>query len=125
MVKSDEGFYQCVAENEAGNAQASAQLIIPEPGKMQRTYRIVDVINAINIKIPNEQLLFFTPSYLSSWLAVVKSVSRLSDSLRHFVHWGNYKCWPCPRDDSGGQLNPHKKPTAVSWSLLVGFILLK
>ncbi|XP_026569435.1 netrin receptor DCC [Pseudonaja textilis] len=31
LVKSDEGFYQCVAENEAGNAQTSAQLIIPEP----------------------------------------------------------------------------------------------
>ncbi|KAG6930424.1 DCC netrin 1 receptor [Chelydra serpentina] len=31
LVKSDEGFYQCVAENDAGNAQASAQLIIPEP----------------------------------------------------------------------------------------------
>ncbi|XP_068280521.1 netrin receptor DCC [Nyctibius grandis] len=31
LVKSDEGFYQCVAENEAGNSQASAQLIIPEP----------------------------------------------------------------------------------------------
>ncbi|XP_040434382.1 netrin receptor DCC-like [Falco naumanni] len=31
LVKSDEGFYQCVAENEAGNAQASTQLIIPEP----------------------------------------------------------------------------------------------
>ncbi|NXN38622.1 DCC protein, partial [Rhinoptilus africanus] len=31
LVKSDEGFYQCIAENEAGNAQASAQLIIPEP----------------------------------------------------------------------------------------------
>ncbi|KAK9408663.1 netrin receptor DCC-like [Crotalus adamanteus] len=33
LVKSDEGFYQCVAENEAGNAQTSAQLIIPEPGE--------------------------------------------------------------------------------------------
>uniref|UniRef100_A0A8C6XWR1 DCC netrin 1 receptor n=1 Tax=Naja naja TaxID=35670 RepID=A0A8C6XWR1_NAJNA len=31
LVKSDEAFYQCVAENEAGNAQTSAQLIIPEP----------------------------------------------------------------------------------------------
>ncbi|NXI43144.1 DCC protein, partial [Galbula dea] len=31
LVKSDEGFYQCVAENEAGNSQAGAQLIIPEP----------------------------------------------------------------------------------------------
>ncbi|XP_053910908.1 netrin receptor DCC isoform X2 [Cuculus canorus] len=31
VVKSDEGFYQCVAENEAGNAQASAQLIVPQP----------------------------------------------------------------------------------------------
>ncbi|XP_043944949.1 netrin receptor DCC [Protopterus annectens] len=31
LVKSDEGFYQCVAENEAGNIQTSAQLIIPEP----------------------------------------------------------------------------------------------
>uniref|UniRef100_A0AAZ3QRX7 Netrin receptor DCC n=1 Tax=Oncorhynchus tshawytscha TaxID=74940 RepID=A0AAZ3QRX7_ONCTS len=32
LVKSDEGFYQCVAENEAGNAQAMAQLILREPG---------------------------------------------------------------------------------------------
>ncbi|XP_069737078.1 netrin receptor DCC [Phaenicophaeus curvirostris] len=31
LVKSDEGFYQCVAENEAGKVQASAQLLIPEP----------------------------------------------------------------------------------------------
>ncbi|XP_048459942.1 netrin receptor DCC [Rhincodon typus] len=31
LVKSDEGFYQCVAENDAGNAQTSGQLIIPEP----------------------------------------------------------------------------------------------
>ncbi|XP_077202911.1 netrin receptor DCC isoform X3 [Paroedura picta] len=31
LVKSDEGFYQCVAENDAGNAQTGAQLIIPEP----------------------------------------------------------------------------------------------
>ncbi|CAF94545.1 unnamed protein product, partial [Tetraodon nigroviridis] len=28
LVKSDEGFYQCLAENEAGNIQSSAQLII-------------------------------------------------------------------------------------------------
>ncbi|KAG5270541.1 hypothetical protein AALO_G00193850 [Alosa alosa] len=28
LVKSDEGFYQCMAENDAGNVQASAQLII-------------------------------------------------------------------------------------------------
>ncbi|CAB1351964.1 unnamed protein product, partial [Coregonus sp. 'balchen'] len=26
-----EGFYQCVAENEAGNAQAMAQLILRDP----------------------------------------------------------------------------------------------
>ncbi|XP_026875777.2 neogenin isoform X4 [Electrophorus electricus] len=30
LVKSDEGFYQCMAENEAGNIQAGAQLIILE-----------------------------------------------------------------------------------------------
>ncbi|XP_031200322.1 neogenin isoform X7 [Mastomys coucha] len=30
LVKSDEGFYQCIAENDAGNAQAGAQLIILE-----------------------------------------------------------------------------------------------
>ncbi|XP_028920999.1 neogenin isoform X4 [Ornithorhynchus anatinus] len=28
LVKSDEGFYQCIAENDVGNAQAGAQLII-------------------------------------------------------------------------------------------------
>uniref|UniRef100_A0A8C5A0Z2 Neogenin 1b n=1 Tax=Gadus morhua TaxID=8049 RepID=A0A8C5A0Z2_GADMO len=32
LVKSDEGFYQCLAENDAGNIQASAQLIILEHG---------------------------------------------------------------------------------------------
>ncbi|XP_072430294.1 netrin receptor DCC isoform X1 [Chiloscyllium punctatum] len=31
LVKSDEGFYQCVAENDVGNVQTSGQLIIPEP----------------------------------------------------------------------------------------------
>ncbi|XP_032941545.1 netrin receptor DCC-like [Catharus ustulatus] len=31
LVKSDEGFYQCMAENEAGNSQSIAQLIILEP----------------------------------------------------------------------------------------------
>ncbi|XP_010769603.1 neogenin-like, partial [Notothenia coriiceps] len=32
LVKSDEGFYQCLAENEAGNIQSSAQLIILDHG---------------------------------------------------------------------------------------------
>lgn len=32
LVKSDEGFYQCLAENDAGNVQSSAQLIILEQG---------------------------------------------------------------------------------------------
>lgn len=35
LVRSDEGYYQCVAENDAGNAQATAQLILQEPGKFQ------------------------------------------------------------------------------------------
>lgn len=30
LVKSDEGFYQCIAKNDVGNAQAAAQLIILE-----------------------------------------------------------------------------------------------
>lgn len=33
LVKSDEGFYQCLAENDAGNVQASAQLVILDLGK--------------------------------------------------------------------------------------------
>ncbi|KAL7854727.1 hypothetical protein SRHO_G00169170 [Serrasalmus rhombeus] len=32
LVKSDEGFYQCLAENEAGNVQVSAQLVIMDQG---------------------------------------------------------------------------------------------
>uniref|UniRef100_A0A3B4T3W0 Neogenin n=1 Tax=Seriola dumerili TaxID=41447 RepID=A0A3B4T3W0_SERDU len=32
LVKSDEGFYQCLAENDAGNIQSSAQLIILDHG---------------------------------------------------------------------------------------------
>ncbi|XP_060742501.1 neogenin 1a isoform X4 [Tachysurus vachellii] len=31
LVKTDEGFYQCLAENEVGNIQASAQLVILDP----------------------------------------------------------------------------------------------
>ncbi|XP_018108389.1 neogenin isoform X10 [Xenopus laevis] len=31
LVRSDEGFYQCIVENEVGNVQAAAQLIILEP----------------------------------------------------------------------------------------------
>eukprot|EP00063_Salmo_salar_P066903 XP_014041738.1 PREDICTED: neogenin-like [Salmo salar] len=34
LVKSDEGFYQCLAENDAGNVQSSAQLIILEHGTL-------------------------------------------------------------------------------------------
>lgn len=34
LVKSDEGFYQCIAENDVGNAQAGAQLIILDLGKI-------------------------------------------------------------------------------------------
>lgn len=33
LVASDEGLYQCVAENEVGNIQSSAQLIVLESGK--------------------------------------------------------------------------------------------
>lgn len=36
LVKSDEGFYQCIAENDVGNAQAGAQLIILDHGKINR-----------------------------------------------------------------------------------------
>ncbi|XP_034431652.1 neogenin 1a isoform X9 [Hippoglossus hippoglossus] len=32
LVKSDEGFYQCLAENDAGNIQSSAQLVILDHG---------------------------------------------------------------------------------------------
>ncbi|XP_027008900.2 neogenin 1a isoform X10 [Tachysurus fulvidraco] len=31
LVKTDEGYYQCLAENEVGNIQASAQLVILDP----------------------------------------------------------------------------------------------
>uniref|UniRef100_A0A8C5P8N7 DCC netrin 1 receptor n=1 Tax=Leptobrachium leishanense TaxID=445787 RepID=A0A8C5P8N7_9ANUR len=31
LVKSDEGYYQCVAENEVGNIQTYAQLLVPQP----------------------------------------------------------------------------------------------
>uniref|UniRef100_A0A8C1YGW5 DCC netrin 1 receptor n=1 Tax=Cyprinus carpio TaxID=7962 RepID=A0A8C1YGW5_CYPCA len=39
LVRSDEGFYQCIAENEAGNNQAMAQLILLQPGKIQHLPR--------------------------------------------------------------------------------------
>ena len=38
MVNSDEGIYQCFAENSLGNVQASAQLIILQAG-MSKSWR--------------------------------------------------------------------------------------
>ncbi|KAM8828630.1 netrin receptor DCC isoform 3-T3 [Spinachia spinachia] len=39
LVKSDEGFYQCVAENSAGSSQAMAQLLLREPEATSTQYR--------------------------------------------------------------------------------------
>lgn len=36
LVRSDEGFYQCLAENDVGNVQFGAQLIILDPGTSRR-----------------------------------------------------------------------------------------
>ncbi|KAM8743669.1 netrin receptor DCC isoform 1-T1 [Acanthopagrus schlegelii] len=41
LVKSDEGFYQCVAENSAGSSQAMAQLLLREPEATPTQYRPV------------------------------------------------------------------------------------
>uniref|UniRef100_A0A8C1SC25 Contactin-3 n=1 Tax=Cyprinus carpio TaxID=7962 RepID=A0A8C1SC25_CYPCA len=41
LVRSDEGFYQCIAENEAGNNQAMAQLILLQPGVLPSAPRDV------------------------------------------------------------------------------------
>ena len=37
LVNSDHGMYQCMAENSVGNVQASAQLIILQPGRSPST----------------------------------------------------------------------------------------
>lgn len=34
LVKQDDGFYQCLAENRAGNVQATAQLVVAEQGML-------------------------------------------------------------------------------------------
>ncbi|XP_074473504.1 netrin receptor DCC isoform X2 [Sebastes fasciatus] len=39
LVKSDEGFYQCIAENSAGSSQAMAQLLLREPEATSTQYR--------------------------------------------------------------------------------------
>ncbi|XP_037122178.1 netrin receptor DCC isoform X2 [Syngnathus acus] len=41
LVKSDEGFYQCIAENIAGSSQAMAQLLLREPEATPAQYRPV------------------------------------------------------------------------------------
>ncbi|KAG2470466.1 neogenin-like isoform X2 [Polypterus senegalus] len=48
LVKSDEGFYQCMAENDAGNVQASAQLIILEHDVATPTTPSTLLISATN-----------------------------------------------------------------------------
>ena len=39
LVKSDEGFYQCIAENSAGSSQAMAQLLLRESGRCTFTHQ--------------------------------------------------------------------------------------
>ncbi len=41
LVKSDDGFYQCLAENDAGNVQSGAQLIILNQGMFKNLYLYV------------------------------------------------------------------------------------
>ncbi|XDV17410.1 hypothetical protein PO909_023270 [Leuciscus waleckii] len=40
LVKSDDGFYQCLAENDAGNVQSSAQLIILDQEDERKSYGV-------------------------------------------------------------------------------------
>ena len=60
LVKSDEGFYQCIAENDVGNAQAGAQLIILEHGKRDWNSKLRETVceELIPIRGP------ITPGYL-------------------------------------------------------------
>ncbi|KAM9540273.1 LOW QUALITY PROTEIN: netrin receptor DCC [Salvelinus alpinus] len=63
LVKSDEGFYQCVAENEAGNAQAMAQLILREPafsGPQQHTTHTSTPAPSLLTNKPQPFLFFLT-----------------------------------------------------------------
>ncbi|KAI4874309.1 hypothetical protein NFI96_001224 [Prochilodus magdalenae] len=48
LVRSDEGFYQCLAENEAGNIQASAQLIILDLDVSLPTSTVPSLTSATN-----------------------------------------------------------------------------
>ena len=34
LVNSDDGLYQCIGDNQVGNIQASAQLVILQPGEL-------------------------------------------------------------------------------------------
>ncbi|KAJ8338906.1 hypothetical protein SKAU_G00356920 [Synaphobranchus kaupii] len=67
LVKSDEGFYQCVAENDAGNAQAMAQLILREPGTTWHRRRPPDPshrqsVTAICVAVACTPLLLTRPA---------------------------------------------------------------
>ncbi|KAG8144954.1 hypothetical protein E2320_013350 [Naja naja] len=46
LVKSDEGFYQCIAENDVGNIQSGAQLIILDHGLEEK----LKLLNAVGLK---------------------------------------------------------------------------
>lgn len=43
LVKSDEGFYQCLSENDAGNVQSSAQLIILDQGMFNNIFAYIQL----------------------------------------------------------------------------------
>lgn len=51
LVKSDEGFYQCVAENAAGSSQAMAQLLLREPGRTTPSRQQIPVCTRQHLNI--------------------------------------------------------------------------
>uniref|UniRef100_A0A3B5AYW2 Contactin-3 n=1 Tax=Stegastes partitus TaxID=144197 RepID=A0A3B5AYW2_9TELE len=68
LVKSDEGFYQCVAENSAGSSQAMAQLLLREPGRPTQDTQTAAAHDRINV--PN-----YVPLRFVLWKISERSVN--------------------------------------------------
>uniref|UniRef100_A0A669CQE0 DCC netrin 1 receptor n=1 Tax=Oreochromis niloticus TaxID=8128 RepID=A0A669CQE0_ORENI len=65
LVKSDEGFYQCIAENSAGSSQAMAQLLLREPAESDALLLSVGSVFLAGSPSRNESALHTLKSHLT------------------------------------------------------------
>lgn len=88
LVHTDAGMYQCFAENSVGTVQASAQLMVTQPGKaIPSVYR--------STLTPVQPLLIFTwcTYYWSNRICVFITTHPTSNTLHPYYYVSTFSPW--------------------------------